>query len=1354
MRRRISIYSILFCLVFGTIVTTAQQSDIKLSTGGEAFEHTLVFEGNRLIFRGEIDHLTLTSFEDGDDFVSIQMPGYVLSGDTGVPALPEKRMLFEAEEGEIARIRIDQIDSVIFDLQQLGIDASISPSMPSVRKGAPAENIVENGVAYDADEWVGGPVVTVAYEGKMRGLAMSTLHFNPIRYNPVRNLVKVYFNVTCTIETMAQVNRKHIASRAFERLFQRVIRRNDQPEKKALFVEEPMTMVILSDTMFRETLQPFIQWKSRKGFKVVEAYRQESGVGSSRETIKSYLESLYTQPSVGIAPPTYLLIVGDVEHIPLSQSGGQITDLYYTTFDGKDDYIPDLFYGRISVSNVEQLQAVLDKVLEYEQYQFPDPSFLNEAVLIAGVDGTFASRYGNGQINYAHDHYINENSGFNAHTFLYPGSDTSDTRILELISGGVGFVNYTGHGLYDRWIDPTFHQNDIDGLENLGKYPVMIGNGCETNVFNLGECFAEALIRAPGKGALAYIGCTNDSYWDEDYFWAVGVGPIVAEPVYEESSQGYYDKVFHSHGESRELWTPSLGEMVFGGNIAVQQSNSSRKKFYWEIYQLAGDPSIVPWFSQPNTREVWHPAVLPIGSNRMDISCAPFDYVALSRNGVLLDALHASEAGTATLYISDTISSGTLELLVSGDAYIPFTGEVVLGIPPDPYLDLARYNLSDESVEKDGLIGLEEQFSLDMQWINRGGADLENDTLVLFTDHKDIAVLDSMVVVERVGAGDTVTIQSVFRIGTGPGVADQESLRFGLYWKGDQEGRTVYLKEKAYAPLLISEGIVWDDRPSGNGNGIAEPGEWLVCQWTIRNVGHFRTGKLTGTENPEGISVFERIEFDPLPVLEPEDGIVMTFRAQMAGTVKDFQKAGPFMAGDRYVTVQDSFLLFSGRHYEDFSNQPDRYPFINSSDSPWKIDNQTYTSSHYSLRSGAIPDYGVSELTVEFETSDVDTLSFAYRVSSEVGYDYLQFYVDSVLYSSWSGEKGWNRYFTTLEPGIHEITWSYLKDQSMSRGEDAAWIDDIVFPASAFRGSDLSLMRIIQPVSGPWLTNQEEVILLVRNAGMDTIHRFSTAVSLDDQPRSFDTITTPILPGEALKFIVSELFDLSNLGNYRLHTQIVSDSDEYYGNNQLEMEVMRYDYPDLALSVLQIDEVDGVHTDVVIAIENEGNTWIDSLRFESWIDGAMVKSGTVFIGLEPGLGLIDTFRLVDSTSNLLTTGFYDYLIRSAETDSALFNNEVSGVFYWHALGMQPTDPFDGLLLYPNPAMEGFYLILPQPAHGAKSVELVNIHGRVEAIFEIEKGSAMLYIPVLSLAPGRYMLKIDGMKASLPVVITD
>jgi len=114
----------------------------------------------------------------------------------------------------------------------------------------------------------------------------------------------------------------------------------------------------------------------------------------------------------------------------------------------------------------------------------------------------------------------------------------------------------------------------------------MIGNACSTTTFQLGECLAEALVRAEGKGALGYIGCTNESFWDEDYYWAVGIGPIKANPTYEETGLGMYDRAFHDNGEPETDWYTTQGQMIYAGNLAVTESNSKYTKYYCDIYTL------------------------------------------------------------------------------------------------------------------------------------------------------------------------------------------------------------------------------------------------------------------------------------------------------------------------------------------------------------------------------------------------------------------------------------------------------------------------------------------------------------------------------------------------------------------------------------------------------------------------------------------------------------------------------------------------------------------------------------------------------------------------------------------------
>jgi len=51
-----------------------------------------------------------------------------------------------------------------------------------------------------------------------------------------------------------------------------------------------------------------------------------------------------------------------------------------------------------------------------------------------------------------------------------------------------------------------------------------------------------------------------------------------------------------------------------------------------------------------------------------------------------------------------------------------------------------------------------------------------------------------------------------------------------------------------------------------------------------------------------------------------------------------------------------------------------------------------------------------------------------------------------VLKDESSGESDWKRANFPVEEGRRKFTWGYDKDGSVSKGDDAVYIDDIVFP--------------------------------------------------------------------------------------------------------------------------------------------------------------------------------------------------------------------------------------------------------------------------------------------------------------------
>ncbi|NJK96811.1 MAG: hypothetical protein HC905_19520 [Bacteroidales bacterium] len=349
----------------------------------------------------------------------------------------------------------------------------------------------------------------------------------------------------------------------------------------------------MSDRIFETALSPFIAHKENLGYNVIVGYTDEPNVGNTTTSIHDYLEALYNNPPVGISPPHYVLLVGDIAQIPAYSAGWHVTDLYY--FDYTSDNIPDVFYGRFSATDTSELMPQINKTIQYELNNMPDPSYQYKAVLVAGHDWAGHDlTFGNGQINYANDYYFNSSKGITSNKYLQPepsGANYS-ANIISNINAGVGFANYTAHCSPNGWADPSFTVSNIASLTNTNKYGLWVGNCCLSNKFDVDECFGEAALRAENRGAVGYIGGSNSTYWDEDYWWGVGFKTVTAHPVFEKNHLGVYDRLFHTYTETSSDWYSTQGQLIVGGNLAVEESTSGRKLYYWEIYHLMGDPSL------------------------------------------------------------------------------------------------------------------------------------------------------------------------------------------------------------------------------------------------------------------------------------------------------------------------------------------------------------------------------------------------------------------------------------------------------------------------------------------------------------------------------------------------------------------------------------------------------------------------------------------------------------------------------------------------------------------------------------------------------------------------------------------
>lgn len=71
------------------------------------------------------------------------------------------------------------------------------------------------------------------------------------------------------------------------------------------------------------------------------------------------------------------------------------------------------------------------------------------------------------------------------------------------------------------------------------------------------------------------------------------------------------------------------------------------------------------------------------------------------------------------------------------------------------------------------------------------------------------------------------------------------------------------------------------------------------------------------------------------------------------------------------------------------------------------------------------------------------TLSFYWKVSSEAYRDYLEFYIDGSLQNRISGSVDWQKVTYDIPSGSHALLWRYVKNGSVSLGNDCGWLDKI-----------------------------------------------------------------------------------------------------------------------------------------------------------------------------------------------------------------------------------------------------------------------------------------------------------------------
>ena len=250
----------------------------------------------------------------------------------------------------------------------------------------------------------------------------------------------------------------------------------------------------------------------------------------------------------------------------------------------------------------------------------------------------------------------------------------------------------------------------------------------------------------------------------------------------------------------------------------------------------------------------------------------------------------------------------------------------------------------------------------------------------------------------------------------------------------------------AFAPELTISNISISD-PLGNNNQVLDPGETaeITIEYTNNSlfdathpVSHLQCAQSFVTIGNSLVSI---------PAVAQGQTGSATFQVTVASV--PFGSAAQFTnkIDYSYQSSQKSFLETIGLIVEDWETVNfTKFPWTFSGDNDWEIDNATYYEGAYAARSKSIAHNQSASLNITYKVLYDDTISFYRKVSSELFHDVLSFYVDNVKIGQWSGNQNWKRSAYPITAGEHTFRWEYSKDAANVAGQDAAWVDFIVFP--------------------------------------------------------------------------------------------------------------------------------------------------------------------------------------------------------------------------------------------------------------------------------------------------------------------
>ena len=714
-------------------------------------------------------------FSQGDiQFVSVE--GYhripsETSGTTteiGMPELPIYSTMVQVKPDREYEVSFSVLHSSIVP------DKNIFPVQNQVNKDTPENISFVNQTFYSDEAVFPESAIHTSERLVMRDLHVLNIQVVPFRFFPRTQELEIIESMDIILSEIGERQFDHsnerLPSKAFEPLYSNLVVNYETRTRDEGFQQPAILYICGGNSQNNSAFQQLVNWKHKRGYVVYTASLSETG--SSAGAIKNYIQNAYNTFN---PPPEFVGLFGDAGgtyNVPTFDEcwghdwGGCEGDFPYTQLDGTD-FLPEIFVGRISISNSSNIATIVNKIIHYEKatYMSTMTGFYERAALVgdpssSGVSTIITNEYIENIMDAHEMEDIRTNYGEGGYS----------TWMRNRLEEGMLYMNYRGYvGV------SGFGSSDINSANNGHKLPFATFLTCGTGDFagtSISETFLRAGTISNPKGAIA----------------SVGTATLSTHTMFNNIvAMGIYDGIF-SQGIETVGASVAHGKLVMYNTYPTNPDNWVSAFTQWN--NLMGDPATHLWTDTPKPIQLIFENSIPLGTNFIEmkvlnngIAVEDALVTLLKGNDEIFVSGYSNAGGNITLPIDSFISTGEVSITVTKRNYQPYEGTFSINgtgtiANYDPSLDV---ELDELTGNNDGLLNPGETVHVQIPVRNYGQFGIVGVYAELSTESELVELIETNSFYESdLGAGET-SFGTGFSFTLSPSAEEMEDLKLRIH---------------------------------------------------------------------------------------------------------------------------------------------------------------------------------------------------------------------------------------------------------------------------------------------------------------------------------------------------------------------------------------------------------------------------------------------------------------------------------------------------------------------------------------------------------------------------------------------